>query len=401
MHGHVAGIGNGFIAEMNVESTLIRLNSMRNQGMPRFTSFDTKTRIRLRATAYAASDYFINVLLLSGFAAAGAVSPAVPLTVLGIAVAFNAIFMGSIMSGLTRRFRDPSITGIQVLAACGINLLGLVIAPQIAYMFIVNLFVPLSYSSLYFKQRAYLRTWLLLSCALGAVMLMAGQQAALAPSTPIERLLFWIVIAFALGRCLAINAEVSRLRARLQRNNHELADATAKLTDLASRDELTGLWNRREFMRLLQDESRRAVRNRTGFSVAMIDIDHFKQVNDRFGHLTGDKVLHEIACLFDEKRRATDTVARYGGEEFTVLLVNAKASTAMVALERLRNDVAQHDWPGIAPDLQLTISAGVAVWQPGETLTQVLNRADAALYQAKSDGRNCVRISQFSASQPA
>ncbi len=375
--------------------TFIRINSVRNLKMPWLTSFDHKTRIRLRATAFAAADYSVNVLLLFGFAAAGMVSCKAALTMLGIALAFNAIFMGSILSGLTRRFRDPSMTGIQILAASGINLLGLIIAPQIAYLFVVNLFVPLSYGSLYFNQRMFLRTWLLLSCALGAVLLMVGPRIAVALSTPIERLLFWIAVSYALGRCIAINAEVARLRRQLQSDKNQLADATAKLTDLASRDELTGLWNRREFMRLLQDESRRAVRNRTGFSVAMIDIDHFKQVNDRYGHMIGDRALYEMACLLDEKRRASDTVARYGGEEFTLLLVNAKASTAMVALERLRNDVAQQDWQSIAPDLQLTISAGVAVWQPGETLTQVLNRADAALYQAKNAGRNCVRLSQL------
>jgi diguanylate cyclase len=254
--------------------------------------------------------------------------------------------------------------------------------------------VPLSYGSVHFTQRMFLAAWILLSCAVGTAMLAVSVYDDIALATPIDRILFWAVTVFALGRFLAVNAEVSRLRLRLQRKNRELAHAAVKLSDLASRDELTGLWNRREFMRLLLEESRRAVRSQSSFCVAMLDIDHFKKVNDTYGHLTGDAVLHELAQLLESMRRATDSVARYGGEEFTLLLVNAKITTATVALERIRAQVMQHDWETIATGLRLTVSGGIAAWRPGETLTQVLNRADAALYEAKEAGRNCVRVSQ-------
>ncbi|MDB5764911.1 MAG: hypothetical protein JWQ21_3906 [Herminiimonas sp.] len=365
---------------------------MPNLKRPWFASLNAKTRIRLRTTLFASADYAVNVLILFGFAAAGTVSYGIPLKILAIGLVFNAIFLSGIASGFTQRLRDPSMTAIQLLAACGINLLGLLLAPQIAYMFIVNLFVPLSYGSLHFQQRMFLAAWIFLSCALGAAMLTIGEHANIALATPVERLLFWIVMVIALGRFLAINAEVARLRAGLQNKNDQLGAMTARLADLASRDELTGLWNRREFMRLLQDESRRAVRSRSNFCVALIDIDHFKQVNDRFGHLVGDAVLHELAQLLETMRRATDSVARYGGEEFTLLLVGPKLSTATVALERIRNQVAQHNWESAASGLQLTISAGIAGWQPGETMLQVLDRADGALYEAKNAGRNCVRV---------
>ncbi|MGV3743503.1 MAG: GGDEF domain-containing protein [Burkholderiaceae bacterium] len=358
-------------------------------------------RLRLRTAGVLAADYAFNLLMLCGFAVAGLLSYHTLLILFGIAASFNAIFLSLILSGKTRRFRDSSATSLQLLAACGFNLLGLVLAPQIAYFFMINLFVPLSYGSMHFTQRMFIAAWLMLACAIGAALNMPGAQEGFAAAAESNRILFWAVTVFALGRFLAINAEVSRLRARLLRKNNDLALAAARLTDLASRDELTGLWNRREFMRLLLEESRRAVRSQSSFCVAVIDIDHFKKVNDTYGHLIGDAVLHELAQLLESMRRATDSVARYGGEEFTLLLVNAKITTATVALERIRVQVMQHDWDVIAPGLQLTVSAGIAAWHPGETLTQVLNRADAALYKAKHAGRNCVRVSQLTAVMPA
>jgi diguanylate cyclase (GGDEF)-like protein len=363
------------------------------QIMSRIVSPDNKTQRQLRTTAIVAGDYLINVLILFGFAAIGTVPYDVAVRIMLVALAFNAIFLGGIASGLAQRFSESASTAVQVLAACGINLLGLLYAPQIAYMFIVNLFAPLSYGSLHFSRRMFLRTWILLSCALAAVMLMVGTQAAIAYASVGERLLFWGVITIALGRFLAVHAETSRARAQLQAKNDELIKATAELADLASRDPLTGVWNRREFMRLLHDESRRAVRNRLSFCVAVIDIDNFRQINEQYGHLTGDTVLHEFGQFLEAKRRATDAVARYEGNKFSLLLAGAKISTAMVALERIRHEMAQQDWGSIAPGLHLTVTAGAAAWQPGETLLSILRRSEAALGDAKNAGRNCVRIS--------
>jgi diguanylate cyclase len=354
-------------------------------------SFDPKTKIRLRSTLYGAADYLANTAILFGFAAAGTIPYRLPMLVLGLAIPANALFLIAIASGFTRRFRDPSLTVLQIFTSCAINFMGLLMAPGIAYVFIINLFVTLSFGSLYFNRRTYVHAWLLLSIALAAAMPSLGEVPNLTIATPVERLLFWASVCAALARFLAINAGVSQLRARLARKNDELAAATARLADLASRDELTGLWNQREFMLLLQDESRRAVRNRTGFCVALIDIDHFRQINDRLGAEKGDAILHEMAQLLDLVRRGTDSVARYGGERFALLAVNAKLSTVTIALERIRREIAQHDWTVIASDLQLTVSAGIAEWSPGETLNQVLGRAEAMLREAKDMGRGGVR----------
>lgn len=368
---------------------------MRNAIMSWLASLDAKTRIRLRATAFGAADYAVNALILFGFAAAGAVPYAVALKMAAVAVLFNAIFFGAIGFRLTQRFQDPSMMATQVIAGCGINLFGLFLAPQIAYMFIVNLFGPLCYGSLHLSQRALLRVWLILSGSLGAILWLAGAQVGIAPATIAESGLFWLLVTVAVGRFLAINAEVSRLRLRLQGKNKHLAAVSARLADLASRDDLTGLWNRREFVRTLLNERKRAERQGGKLCIAILNADHFKQINDRFGHLVGDQVLKELAKVLEKTRRTTDNLARYGGEEFTLLLLDATLDAAIVALERMRTSVEQHNWERIAPGLQkMTISAGVAAWQPGETDGQVINRADRAMYEAKSAGRNCVHVAQ-------
>ncbi len=355
------------------------------------TSRDLRTKTRLKRTAHAALDYALNALVLFGFAALGVIPFAVAYLFLQIALVVNILLLLAIRSGWSQRFSDPALTVAQIFTACFIGLGGMLLAPAVAHIFLIDLFVSLAYGSLYFSKRTYLAAWGLLTFGLALVLFLAGPDMRIAVSTLPQQILTWLFCAAALARYLSVNAAVSALRTHLKSRNDEMVDASAKLKELASRDELTGLWNRREFMRLLQEEARRCARSQTSFCVAIIDIDHFKAVNDEYGHLVGDAVLHELGQLLEFSRRATDTVGRYGGEEFTLLLQGARLSTAMVALERTRHLVAQHDWSSIAPDLQLTVSAGIAAWHPGDTLTVVMNRADEALYDAKHAGRNCVR----------
>ncbi|MDO9218421.1 MAG: diguanylate cyclase, partial [Lacisediminimonas sp.] len=239
-------------------------------------SKDRNTRLRLRRTGLAALDYVVMCVILIGFAALGTISYRVPLILLGATLLINALFLSLIASGWSRRWPDPSLTAVQVFAACAVNLAGMMMAPQLAHVFIVVLFMPLSYASLHFTQRMYLAIWLYLSVAVGVAIVATGAFRNVADHNWAGQLLFWAVVVFTIGRFLSINAVVSRLRLDLKKKNEELQSATGKLTELASRDELTGLWNRREFMRLLQDEARRAARSQTSFCVAIIDIDHFK-----------------------------------------------------------------------------------------------------------------------------
>lgn len=355
---------------------------------------DAKTRIRLRIAAFAGADYAVNVLILFCYAAVGTIGYRVPWLIFGLSLVANAVFLGGIASGLSKRLPDPSLTAPQVAAACGVNMVALTLAPEIGYMFVINVFVPLCYGSLYFERRAFLLAWVLLTAAVGLALWSTGFHLGMALSRPEEKLLFLINVAVVLGRFLAINAEVSRLRSGLHQRNKALADATARLEHLATRDELTGLPNRREALRVLQAECERADRNGSRLCVAMVDADHFKHINDQHGHHTGDDVLRELSGALQAALRTVDHVFRYGGEEFLVLLVDCDATDPLAPFERARAAVAAHAWDRRVPGLRVTVSIGSAQRQPHEAVEQVLRRADAALYEAKTQGRNRVQFAR-------
>ncbi len=133
----------------------------------------------------------------------------------------------------------------------------------------------------------------------------------------------------------------------------------------------------------------RAQRAAQPFCIALLDIDHFKAVNDRFGHLTGDAVLKEFCTVTAAAIRGTDRFARYGGEEFILLLAPSTATdVARIATERVRQAVEVHDWERIVAGLRVTMSAGVAQHSGEERTEQLIRRADEALYAAKATGRN-------------
>ena len=164
------------------------------------------------------------------------------------------------------------------------------------------------------------------------------------------------------------------------------------LEQLASRDALTGLYNRRHLDQALAEEVRRAARYAHPLSVALCDVDNFKRVNDGFSHGVGDAVLKEVARLLESSVRGVDTVARYGGEEFVLLFPETEAAQARVVCEKIRLEVARHPWSRLHPELSVTLSVGVADLQHGvHDRGAILSAADLKLYEAKRSGRNRVR----------
>jgi len=166
------------------------------------------------------------------------------------------------------------------------------------------------------------------------------------------------------------------------------------LRELAIRDELTGLYNRREMGRILDMEMERHRRYQHPFALVMIDIDHFKEVNDEYGHQAGDEVLKWLADIFTANLRSTEQTARYGGEEFVIVIPQANARDAYRTTERMRGLIEntpfkfQQDNSGLV-SIHITISSGIAE-VPGDTDTEdgLIKAADDALYEAKRTGRN-------------
>jgi diguanylate cyclase (GGDEF)-like protein len=183
---------------------------------------------------------------------------------------------------------------------------------------------------------------------------------------------------------------------RIKDLTDQVEAANKRLAELAMTDGLTGLVNRRRLDELLENEAARAVRYGLSYSLILADVDHFKRVNDTYGHVGGDRVLQVIAARLKEQVRTIDQVARYGGEEMAVLAIGSDASAGAVLAERLRRAVAASP---VALDsgeqVSVTISIGVAASTPDHRLTPtaLIEEADAALYTAKRNGRNRVVIS--------
>jgi diguanylate cyclase len=195
----------------------------------------------------------------------------------------------------------------------------------------------------------------------------------------------------AMAERARLDAEVQRLRAaRLEAQNALLSSKAIELGRHALEDQLTGLANRRRIDHELPAQLSAAQERGTALSVAAIDLDHFKAVNDRHGHGVGDDVLRAVARLLVANTRSTDLCARMGGEEFLVVFIGTPPAAALEICERLRQAIERYDWRVIAKGLNVTVSIGLCEIVDGDQVRPLLERADASLYAAKRAGRNRV-----------
>jgi diguanylate cyclase (GGDEF)-like protein/hemerythrin-like metal-binding protein len=191
--------------------------------------------------------------------------------------------------------------------------------------------------------------------------------------------------------------ELEAARHSAESANHEIQLAMEQLEQAASTDRLTGAWNRRHFEEVAQSEMALANRRSDPLALIMFDLDHFKRVNDTYGHGTGDMVLVSTAQTVRAQLRASDALIRWGGEEFLVMLPATGQEGTLALAEKLRSAVEAVSYPEVG---QVTVSLGAAVYVPGESITTWVERVDAALYQAKNQGRNRVVAATAPASPP-
>ena len=199
------------------------------------------------------------------------------------------------------------------------------------------------------------------------------------------------VAAVALGEDLALAAsvhEVDRLNARLRQEQQALGEANRRLEQLAHFDNLTGVWNRYRVEEAIDVELGAAERYGRAFALLLFDVDHFKRINDRFGHEMGDHVLKVLSQGVSQSLRSCDHLGRWGGEEFVVLATETGREAALGLAERLRRLIASLVIEGLSQTI--TASIGVALWHPGDSRKTLVNRADQAMYRAKSKGRDRV-----------
>ena len=297
-------------------------------------------------------------------------------------------FYIAMRSGWSRRLSDPSMTASQM--AFAIMMLGLayLLVPQVRGMFLMILPLVLLFGAFTLSpERCRQLGWFavaVLGVAMGFSVWLDWGRATLG----VERVLF-LAGAVVLPIAAAMAGRLSAMRSQLRTQKHELKDALRSNILLAKQDLLTGLPNRRHALELMAYEEKRAARHRVPCCVCVLDIDHFKSVNDTYGHATGDGVLRLFAQACLGCLRTVDVLSRWGGEEFVLLMPETPLTVGVLVVERMRNHLVRPDvWQSLAP-VQVTFSAGIASHVPPEAMEVTVSRADSALYKAKTQGRNC------------
>lgn len=295
------------------------------------------------------------------------------------------VFYALVRTGFSQRFKDPSLVMPQSLF-CVLTILLAFLAVNMQLRGLVLAILPLVFMfgqfTLHPRQIAGISAVVI--GALSAVTF--GCWALRVPEHDFSAdFLQWVYISAIVLTTARVAQTVSRMRFHLEVSRGELAAALAKMAEMATRDELTGLVNRRHMLELLNDELKRERRLDQPLCVALLDIDHFKRFNDQHGHKLGDEVLRHFATTGQAALRETDTLARWGGEEFMLLCPGGIGEHAAIALDRLREQLAAAPLSSAG---RVTFSAGVAWHRPGEALEDTIARADKALYQAKADGRD-------------
>lgn len=185
------------------------------------------------------------------------------------------------------------------------------------------------------------------------------------------------------------SAALTEKNAELEQARNELVTANKDLEYISFHDQLTKLYNRHYFLSSLGHHLSNVEREKSNSAILMLDIDHFKKINDNYGHLVGDEILKKFAKVVNHSIRSGDICARWGGEEFIVLLPSADKEQALNLADRIRGDV---ETASFAEDIRVTISVGVSQYANGDTIRAWIERADVAMYQAKGDGRNCIKL---------
>lgn len=355
---------------------------------PTAEALSRRAKQRRQIQGMIAVSYVIDALVLLLYAHAGTIPATIGPAFAAAGLLSVACYLALSETGLTERFRDHYFVVPQLVVSTAIMLTFTYLAPEVGVMFLCTLFVVFNFGSLRSTPRQTAIVWTATAFGLAGLFLLTDKPISLPHGSYPERFATMSVFILTIGRCMFLGIFSSAMRQSLYKSGLKLREAYKRIEELAELDELTGSFNRRCIMRMLDDEIARALRSKTPCSIALIDLDWFKRVNDAYGHPTGDEVLRTFAITVFANIRNIDRFGRYGGEEFLLVLPDTPGDGAARILDRLRAIIADLDWSAFSPGMRVTISAGVATLNPNETADTLLARADSALYAAKARGRN-------------
>lgn len=320
-----------------------------------------------------------------------------PLWLLGATIAgvvlTNAWFWFQLRTGRSLLYEDPSMT-LQQVALALFWLLVIIGASQAdrSLMMVVYIVVMLFGIFRLEKRHFLMLTGIALvgyAVVVSADILLRGVAVSL-----FEELVRFLVLASCLLWCSFFGTHVAQLRARLRQQNEELQRHVQQVQRIMDRDHLTWAYNRRYIMARLEEECARSEHRNAPFAIVIFDLDHFKSINDRYGHIAGDRVLKKFSEVARRELRSADVLSpgrrsnsfgRFGGEEFIAVLPETGLDGARLCARRLQTALSTEQFES---DIRVTFSAGIAIHRHGESVEQTLRRADDALYRAKRAGRD-------------
>ena len=339
----------------------------------------------LQAISYALGDIILWV-----YAYAGTIPIAIPFMFFMCGMGLTGLFAVLSEASVGDRFEDHFFTTPQAAANIIMQLCFLLAAPQIGFLFLTVVFVIFGFAALRMTSREAVILWAITGVGVTSIFYYSKAPITVPMATAPEWLAAACSFLLTIGQCAYLGYFGNSMRKRLHQRTIELKIANQRIEELAQLDELTGLQNRRSIMKTLNDEMARAQRSNVPCSVAIIDLDFFKRINDQFGHATGDEALRTFAISLFANIRTIDKLGRYGGEEFLLILPDTAKEQAVGTLDRLRSMISEVDWAAISGKINLTMSAGICTVRQEDSAADLLARADIALYRAKDAGRNRV-----------
>ena len=350
-------------------------------------SDDRKQRRCLIAVLLTLMVYAVCIGILAYGSSQGLFAPR-PVRILGTLMAATPLcFYLIIRSGLNRHMKEPTLTFAQGLAAQTLVAGAYAVTGPVhaGNMMLFGLVMIFGMFDMRVERARFLAAYTIVIG--GAAMLWANRSDPLNyPAN--EEVIYFALLATVLTATSQVSVLLSNMRLRLKSQKAEREEALAHIQEMATHDELTGLANRRHILDLLNGHAQRHARGGPSFYVAMADLDHFKLINDTYGHAVGDEALRTFAHQAQAQLRNTDIIGRWGGEEFLLLLPETPPGDPNVGLERLRATLANCPASELVPELRVLFSAGLSRYRDGEAISDTIERADRAVYAAKHGGRN-------------
>lgn len=366
--------------------------------MRRFSLYpldDTRQQLRIRRFFMSVALYGLCCVPIGLSVYHGIMPLRVMLIWFGASALGNLVMYLTMRLGYNTRFADPSLTVPQLVFAISMVFYLQIYAGPARAAFLMVLMVAFVFGcfKLDTRQLVGLSLLAILTYALTLPIISRVEGSQFRPAI---ELTLWVTFSVFIPALAVLAGSVSEIRKKLASTNKLLADAVRKVTDLATRDELTGAYNRRHLLEMLTHEKHRTDRGGGAFCICLIDLDHFKRVNDTYGHCAGDAVLKGLTDTVHAAMRNTDLFARYGGEEFILFLPQTSLELAKLCIERIMKAMQAVSFEGLPPDFRITMSVGIAQYYLPEDIATMIERVDTALYDAKRRGRNRIELAKFS-----